>query len=205
MCYSLSKHRLDYSYAFLRDTPPVYDKALSANLLYSGAISQVEGVSAAGSFLISSPLLYHDAFHEASRYAAVTLSPSVLGVLEDAFEATKYLSEARGYHSTPAGEFLSSSHWSRIQALPVLSPEQVQELQRHAQQEGSGASAQTAAAAGYVSEACRLAARMHHRAVFRRVPHAHPQNAEDLKRLYFAVYWANLHAWRGIPYIYVWV
>lgn len=183
-------HSLDYSYAFLHDMRPVYDDPSMPRLLYSVSSPRTATASTGNTFFISSPLFYQDAFREAPQLATFQLSPDILSVLEDAFEATKYLSDAGGIYGTPAGEFLSASHWLRIQALPVLDPEQGQ---------------QQRSASTYVMEACRLAARMHHRAIFRRVPHSHPQNAEDLKRLYLAVYWANLQAWRGIPYIYVWV
>ncbi|KAF2092678.1 hypothetical protein NA57DRAFT_82042 [Rhizodiscina lignyota] len=56
-----------------------------------------------------------------------------------------------------------------------------------------------------IGQACRLAAMIHIRACSRLIPHKDPRNREDVDALYDIMSTLDIHDWKQIPYILLWV
>jgi hypothetical protein len=65
--------------------------------------------------------------------------------------------------------------------------------------------AQEIAFPAVVLQASHLAATIHLRAMEQGIPFEHPRNQDDAKHLGAILNASPLTAWRGIPYIYLWV
>lgn len=140
-------------------------------------------------FYLSSPLMRFEDFQCVRRlYKGV---PDVFtDILEDAFEGTKRILGAE-------------DTW------PKMSPGQAEaNWATDPRTRNSGMDAARAPRIDLpfvVAEACGVAGTIYYRATRRRIPFEDPVNLDDSKRLGAFLNSAPLDAWRGIPYIYLWV
>lgn len=130
---------------------------------------------------LCSPLLFCKAPYVAKPHG----SPTVKTALEEAF----YALETLHFHSHTPHSLLLATFGDRAVS-------KLEKLQRPTE---------NADVSTRIEQACRITAIIHIRAASRLIPHRDPRNEEDINELYGIVKTLDIHDWKHIPYVLLWV
>ncbi|KAF2814428.1 uncharacterized protein BDZ99DRAFT_237390 [Mytilinidion resinicola] len=108
----------------------------------------------------------------------------MIQLLQDAFSAIEQLHDSsHSHHSASLTTARSDILWIPLTTVDIYQSDPVT----------------------LVARAVQLAAHIHFRVITLRVPYHNPANDEDLTALLQILRFVNISAWRGLPYIYLWV
>ncbi|KAF2500632.1 hypothetical protein BU16DRAFT_614357 [Lophium mytilinum] len=131
----------------------------------------------------SSPLMVSGCFENLRLHNPRFASPEMIQLLQDAFSATEQLQRSPDSRSLSLFPTRSDMLWNPLTTIDIYQsdPDTL------------------------IGRAVQLAARIHYRVITLRVPYHNPANDEDYTALLQILRFVNLGAWRGLPYIYLWV